>query len=418
MDTSKLQYVVGAAEENKPAYMRFYGNINEDSTRCFNDEFLWLQDYVKPSKIVISINSAGGSVLYGMGTFAIIQQCPIEVETIIEGIAASMASVLWAAGTRSYMRDYSILMIHNPFVKDSDSNDPDSQQIVNAFKQQIETVYRKRFGLSKEKVREIMDGKEGCDGTYMDAAAAVAAGIITADRILKTSKQVCTKVKNQIAGIEKADELQAIMVSINNEIEIDKPSDKAASILNRANITNHNNNMNEKLFSSVLAQLGMAEDTPLQTVLPRITALLNAEKELKTVQSQYDQLKIQKEGLDATLKNVNSELDKVKADLKKYKDAEEAQHNAAITQMVDDAVSAGKITEESKSKWVEMAKSNFEMVKATLDSIVGKDKISQKIADDPANIDAAQHGPSDAEKEMAKKVEDVVGKDFQFKKLD
>lgn len=44
------------------------------------------------------------------GTFSIIQQCPIEVETIVEGLAASMASVLWAAGTRSYMRDYSILI--------------------------------------------------------------------------------------------------------------------------------------------------------------------------------------------------------------------------------------------------------------------------------------------------------------------
>lgn len=67
--------------------MRFYGRIDEESTRCFNDEFLWVQDYIKPSKIIISINSEGGSVLYGMGTFAIIQQCPIEVETIIEGLA-------------------------------------------------------------------------------------------------------------------------------------------------------------------------------------------------------------------------------------------------------------------------------------------------------------------------------------------
>ena len=120
--------------------MRFYGRINEESTRQFNDES-WVQDYVKPSKIVISINSEGGSVLYGMGTFSIIQQCPIEVETIIEGMAASMASVLWAAGTRSYMRDYSILMIHNPFVREGNAP-PDSEQIVKAFQKQIRKCLR------------------------------------------------------------------------------------------------------------------------------------------------------------------------------------------------------------------------------------------------------------------------------------
>ena len=74
MKVDELKYVVGEAQEAKPVYMRFYGKIDEESTRNFNDEFLWIQDYVKPSKIVISINSEGGSVLYGMGTFSIIQQ--------------------------------------------------------------------------------------------------------------------------------------------------------------------------------------------------------------------------------------------------------------------------------------------------------------------------------------------------------
>lgn len=239
MKTDELKYVVGEAQEAKPVYMRFYGRINEESTRQFNDEFLWVQDYVKPSKIVISINSEGGSVLYGMGTFSIIQQCPIEVETIIEGMAASMASVLWAAGTRSYMRDYSILMIHNPFVREENAS-PDSEQIVKAFQKQIETVYHKRFGLTKEKIREIMDGKEGCDGTYFDARSAVSAGILPADHVLKTSKQVCTKVKNQIEGVVEAGALQKIMASINAELEDFKPLDVSDSIPNQNQINNSN----------------------------------------------------------------------------------------------------------------------------------------------------------------------------------
>ena len=117
MDAENLKYVVGKAEEGQPAIIRFFSAVDEYSVRCFNDEFLWLQDYVKPSKIIVMINSEGGSVLYGMSTFSVIRSCPIEVDCVIEGIAASMASVIWAAGDNLYMHDYSLLMIHNPSIQ-------------------------------------------------------------------------------------------------------------------------------------------------------------------------------------------------------------------------------------------------------------------------------------------------------------
>nr|UWG14783.1 MAG: Clp protease [Bacteriophage sp.] len=423
MKADELKYVVGEVQESKPVYMRFYGRIDEESTRCFNDEFLWVQDYIKPSKIIISINSEGGSVLYGMGTFAIIQQCPIEVETIIEGLAASMASVLWAAGTRSYMRDYSILMIHNPFICEEGETNPDNEQTINAFQKQIETIYHKRFGLSKAKVREIMDGPEGCDGTYFDAKSAVEAGIISPECVLKTSKQICNKVKNQIEGVVEANALQKIMASINTELGNFKPLDNSSSIPNQNHIENSNSQkiMNEEqnfAFGSVCAQLGMDKGTEVNSVITRINALIEAEKKVKEIQNSYDTLKIQKEGLDAQLTNVQNELASVKNELKVYKDAEQAQRNAAIEQFVDDAISDGKIDASAKSKWVEMAQGNFEMVQATLNSIAKRDKISAQIANDPSNIDNAATGMTDAEKELAQKVEAAVGKDFQFKKLD
>ena len=422
MKTDELKYVVGEAQEAKPVYMRFYGRINEESTRQFNDEFLWVQDYVKPSKIVISINSEGGSVLYGMGTFSIIQQCPIEVETIIEGMAASMASVLWAAGTRSYMRDYSILMIHNPFVREENAS-PDSEQIVKAFQKQIETVYHKRFGLTKEKIREIMDGKEGCDGTYFDARSAVSAGILPADHVLKTSKQVCTKVKNQIEGVVEAGALQKIMASINAELEDFKPLDVSDSIPNQNQINNSNSKETmdkeqEFAFGSVCAQLGLEKDSEVSPVITRIDALKNAEKKAREIQASYDSLKIQKEGVDAQLTNVQNELTTVKEELQNYKDAEEAQHKADIEQFVENAISEGKISPDAKSKWVEMAANNFEMVQETLNSIPKRDKISTEIANDPANVENAKNQITEAEKKMAKAVEAVVGPDFKFRTLD
>ena len=433
MKTEQFKYVVGEASAGKPAYMRFYGRIDEYSARNFNDEFLWLQDYVKPSKIIISINSEGGSVLYGMGTYSIIRNSPIETETIIEGLAASMGSVLWAAGTRSFMRDYSILMIHNPFLASSKcktedrcepkDEDNDNLQMVEAFRKQIETIYTKRFGLSKETVREIMEGKEGCGGTYLDAKQTVKAGIIPAENIIKTSKQVCTKVKNQIEGLTEASQIQEMMASVNAELCENKPLEIASPIPNQNQIQNSNSQVKmekeqEIAFGSVCAQLGLETTAGIADVVNSIDALKNTAKKLNEVQGAFDALKIQKEGLDAQLTNVKNELTTVKAELQTYKDAEKAQHDAEIAQFVDAAIADGKIKAEAKSMWVEMAQTNFEMVKNTLNSIDKQEKISEKIAGDPANVQDAADGLTEAERRMQAAVTAIVGDDFQFNKLD
>ena len=166
------------------------------------------------------------------------------------------------------------------------------------------------------------------------------------------------------------------------------------------------------------AQLGLETTAGIADVVNSINALKKTAKELKDVQGAYDALKIQKEGLDAQLTNVKDELTSVKAELQSYKDAEKAQHDAEITQFVDAAIADGKIKAEAKSMWVEMAQNNFEMVKDTLNSIDKQDKISAKIAGDPANVEDAAKGMTEAERRMQNAVAEIVGEDFQFNTLD
>ena len=89
--------------------------------------FLWVESYIKPSKIRVLINSSGGSVLYGMSIFSVIRNSSIPTECINEGLAASMGSIVWAAGDKSLMRDYAILMIHNPFDSTEDNKDTEGE---------------------------------------------------------------------------------------------------------------------------------------------------------------------------------------------------------------------------------------------------------------------------------------------------
>ena len=419
MDVNNLKYVVGKAETNQPAIIRFFGSVDSFSTDCFNEEFLWLQDYVKPSKIVVLINSDGGSVMYGMSTFSIIQSCPIEVDCIIEGIAASMGSVIWAAGDHLYMHDYSILMIHNPFVYDNDNEDANIKNMVNAFRKQIETIYVKRFGLSKDKVRAIMDGEGDADGTYLSAKEAVDAGILPATNIIKTSKQVVEKVKSQIEGVKNVASICDIMNSALKEVDENKLLSEVVSIRTQNNqnfnpvVTGQEQNTmkeNENVqFNAVTAQLGLEAETSLQSVSARITQLINAESELKNVKNELGELKIKFKGKETEVANLQKNLSDVEGQLKAYKDVEEDARNASIDAMVEDAIKAGKIDAGSKEDWVGMAKANLDMVKKTLDSIPGRDNIVDEIAKDPENKNDAEEAMKDVNAKLAEKVKAVVG---------
>ena len=419
MDVNNLKYVVGKAETNQPAIIRFFGSVDSFSTDCFNEEFLWLQDYVKPSKIVVLINSDGGSVMYGMSTFSIIQSCPIEVDCIFEGIAASMGSVIWAAGDHLYMHDNSILMIHNPFVYDNDNEDANIKNMVNAFRKQIETIYVKRFGLSKDKVRAIMDGEGDADGTYLSAKEAVDAGILPATNIIKTSKQVVEKVKSQIEGVKSVASICDIMNSALKEVDENKLLSEVVSIRTQNNqnfnpvVTGQEQNTmkeNENVqFNAVTAQLGLEAETSLQSVSARITQLVNAESELKNVKNELGELKIKFKGKETEVANLQKNLSDVEGQLKAYKDAEEKARNASIDTMVEDAIKAGKIDAGSKEDWVGMAKANLDMVKKTLDSIPGRDNIVDEIAKDPENKNDAEEAMKDVNAKLAEKVKAVVG---------
>lgn len=191
MNINDLQLVTGEVKPGEVALIRFFGKVTAESTARFNEEFEYLETVIRPSLIRVLINSEGGSVLHGMTTYATIQNSTIDTEYVIEGMAASMGSVLWAAGKRSLMRDYSILMIHNPFLPSAEEGE--ASELVKAFTRQIETIYRKRFSLTAGQVQSIMAGEAGKDGTYFDAALAVSAGIIPEKNILHTSPSCVRK---------------------------------------------------------------------------------------------------------------------------------------------------------------------------------------------------------------------------------
>ena len=399
MDTNEFKNIVGEVRPNEIATIRFFGKVTEESTAIFNSEFDFLENVIRPSAIRVLINSEGGSVLYGMSTYSTIQNSKIKTECIIEGMAASMGSVLWAAGNRSLMRDYSILMIHNPFLPESE--DKECSDMVKAFVGQIETIYRKRFGLTKEQVKAIMDGKAGRDGTFFDAKTAVSAGIIPAQNMMETF------------NLEAVDAVE----------DENKLNEEEKTTLEQKENNEHKINMAEERtipfeYAAVAASLGMKETFEPKDVMARISELISVEARLTETQRNLSDANTVIAGRDATIQNLQKDLESVTSKLTVFEQKELEERNSKINKLVDDAIEAGKIGKETKPQWVSMAEANFTLAESTLSSIPAREQITQEIANDPKNIQAATETIKTVEEKMSEKVNAVVGEKFEFKRLE
>lgn len=422
MNITDIKNIVGEAKTGEIATIRFFGKITEESTLQFNNEFDYLENYVRPSLIRILINSEGGSVLYGMSTYSTIQNSKIPTECIIEGMAASMASIIWAAGTKSLMRDYSILMIHNPFLPDKENEEvPD---LVKAFVNQVKTIYRKRFGMKKEQIESIMDGDAGKDGTFFDSKTAVKAGIIPSDHVLHTTKQLCDKVKNELGQITEIAEIQSLMTQISMEAPSLETENKHLPVTspNLNQIQNNEYQMKEENkvspeYAAVTASLGLKENCEVNDVMTRITELRNVEAKLADKEKALNDAQTVIAGKDATITNLQKDLEQATASLDVFKNKELEEKGKQIETLVEAAITDGKIDKSTKSEWVKMAESNYPLAESILASIPKREQISKEIAKDPENILAAAKPVNEAEKQIAEKVQAVVGKDFQFKTL-
>jgi ATP-dependent protease ClpP protease subunit len=421
MDTKDFKNIVGEVKEGEVASIRFFGKITEESAVRFNNEFDYLECCVKPKLIRVLINSEGGSVLHGMTVYSTIQNSTVPTECIIEGMAASMASILWAAGKKSLMWDYSILMIHNPFLP---GEDEPSSDLVRAFTKQITTIYRKRFGMSKEHIQSIMEGEAGHDGTFFDAESAVKAGIIPQENILRTSKQLCEKVKNEISVLENISEIQAVMTRIQTEAKVFERENKHffPATPNLIQQPNNQQKMNEEKnispeYAAVAASLGLKDSFEVTDVITRISALVAVEAKLAETTKALGDAQTVIAGKDAAILNLQKNNSELTASLKVYRDREAEEAKAKIEQLVEAAITDGRIDKAAKAQWVQMAESNFALAESTLASIPVPEKISKEIASDPANVQSAADAAKTAEQKMAEKVTAVVGENFQFKKI-
>lgn len=92
------------------------GEIDDTMANLVIAQLLFLESEDPDKDIHLYINSPGGSVSAGLAIYDTMQYIKPDVSTICMGMAASMASVLLAAGAQGkrFALPYSRVMIHQP----------------------------------------------------------------------------------------------------------------------------------------------------------------------------------------------------------------------------------------------------------------------------------------------------------------
>ncbi len=90
--------------------------VTDDVANIIQAQLLFLESSDPKADIMLYINSPGGSVYDGFGIYDTMQSVQPDVATICTGLAASMASVLLAAGQKGKrsILPHSRVMIHQP----------------------------------------------------------------------------------------------------------------------------------------------------------------------------------------------------------------------------------------------------------------------------------------------------------------
>ena len=120
-----------------------------------------LKEIPEDHAITVRINSPGGSVFDGYAIFNSLKARAANVTTRIEGLAASMASVIALAGSKVTAAANSIVMIHNPWSGVSgDSEDLRKMaDLLDKLTGQLVGIYAAKTGLPEADVRAAMDAE-------------------------------------------------------------------------------------------------------------------------------------------------------------------------------------------------------------------------------------------------------------------
>lgn len=309
-----------------------YGDIGEygDGVRSGDIARELLEAEALTGKVDVRINSNGGEVYSGIAIFNALKNSKADITIYVDGIAASMASVIALCGKPVQMSRYARLMLHS--VQGSCYGNKDEMKNcireIEALEDTLCEMYATRMGKAKDEIRAMyFDGRDH----WLRADEALALGLID--------------------GIYDADPVP----------EGSTPEQVFQIFNNRLQQPQNENDMN-------LDELKKR---------PRFTNCATDDDFLREI------------GLLETeagkVPSLNAEVDRLKGELKVFQDKAEADDAAARKQLLDAAEKDGRIDAATRPIYENLLAKDRENSEKALEKLSPKRRVMTDVRTEPDN---------------------------------
>lgn len=166
--------------------------IDEEVANLVIAQLLFLEAEDKERDINLYINSGGGIVSAGMAIYDTIQYIKPDVTTMCMGMAASMAAILLAAGTKTkrFALPHSRILIHQPMggIRGQAIDIEIHAKEIMKMKHELNSILASHTGQSEEKIE-----KDSDRNFWMSAEDAKDYGIV--DTVISSREEISTDEK-------------------------------------------------------------------------------------------------------------------------------------------------------------------------------------------------------------------------------
>lgn len=147
------------------------------------------------SEIIVRINSPGGNVFAGVAIHAMLSRHKAKKVVYVDGIAASIASVIAMAGDEIVMANGSMFMVHNPMsIVFGNSNEFRSMaDRLDTVRDAFMSIYTNKTGMTDKEIISLLDAE-----TWMTADEAISMGFATK---LEQGNKIAACIRDNIAII-------------------------------------------------------------------------------------------------------------------------------------------------------------------------------------------------------------------------
>lgn len=218
-------YALYVDEDQKAANINIYGDITfypwtEKDVSAYN-----LSKEIEGldvEQINVYLNSYGGEVAEGIAIYNSLKRHKAAVKTVCDGMACSIASVIFMAGDERIMNNASLLMIHNAWTytsgnadqlrKEADDLDKISNLSVKA--------YMEHINISEEELKALLDAE-----TFLSPEEALEYGFATTIIGDKKSDKASQSAKKTLQKMILAKALEENKEEDDEKLENPEPDD-------------------------------------------------------------------------------------------------------------------------------------------------------------------------------------------------